>query len=144
MSVTHGISRWARSALIGTATLAGCSGGAPSLPAADSASGSPAIARPAEPSDPRRCAAFQAHFNEFVACQRADGTLRSFADPQVAWRVRYYVRYLAMPCGEAPTVEEAYVFHAVIGDLSDDSNLDNTERTKIRSAMFAGKVPCSK
>jgi hypothetical protein len=77
-----------------------------------------------------------------VACQRANGTLGSFADPQITWRVRYFVRYWQMPCGEAPTVKEGYVFHMVTNDLYSDTDLTDGQRSAIRNAMFDGKVRC--
>lgn len=77
-----------------------------------------------------------------VACQRADGTLRSFGNAQIAWRVRYFVRYAEMPCGEFPTVDEAYAYHMVVHDLDRDTDLNDGRRTEIRTAMFDGKVHC--
>lgn len=77
-----------------------------------------------------------------VACQRSNGTLDSFADEQTAWRVRYFVRYWKMPCGEFPTVKEAYVFHMVARNLYADPDLDDTQRYAIRNAMFTGPVHC--
>jgi hypothetical protein len=91
-----------------------------------------------------RCTQFSASFDELVACQRADGTLDSLGSRAVAWRVRYFVRHLEMPCDEAPTVKESYVFNAVINDLNADSDLDAEQRIAIRTAMFDGKVPCPK
>lgn len=90
----------------------------------------------------RRCDRFASSFDEAVACERADGTLRSFRARQIAWRVRYFVRYLAMPCGEAPTIEEAYVFHVVIDDLNNDADLTGAERAALRDAMFEGRIRC--
>ena len=89
-----------------------------------------------------RCDPFLSVFDELVACRRADGTLRSFADPKIAWRVRYFVRYWRMPCGEGPTVQEAYVFHMVTNDLYADQSLDNSRRLAIRAAMFSGSARC--
>ena len=89
-----------------------------------------------------RCDPFLSTFDELVACRRADGTLRSFADWEIAWRVRYFVRYWRMPCGETPTVPEAYVFHMVTNDLYVDESLDDSQRLAIRAAMFSGNVRC--
>ena len=89
-----------------------------------------------------RCAAFLSTFEELVACERADGTLDSFSDPNITWRVRYYVRYWEMPCGEEPTVQEAYVFHMVTGDLYNDVDLDDVERLAIRNRMSDGQAHC--
>jgi hypothetical protein len=47
-----------------------------------------------------------------------------------------------MPCGEMPTVKEAYVFHMVTDDLYNDTDLTDTQRIAIRNAMFDGKVDC--
>jgi hypothetical protein len=77
-----------------------------------------------------------------MACQRSNGTLDSFASRNIAWRVRYFVRHSEMPCHEAPTVEEAYVYNAVIADLNGDRDIDATQRFAIRNAMFDGKSPC--
>jgi hypothetical protein len=88
------------------------------------------------------CKTFSATFYELVACQRANGALNTFSDPEVAWRVRFFVRYWQMPCGEMPTVQEGYVFHMVTNDLYDDSDLDNLQRIAIRNAMFSGAVRC--
>lgn len=90
-----------------------------------------------------RCRIFKRTFDEVVACQRANGTLESFTDHQVAWRVRFFVRYERMPCNEAPTVNEAYVFHMVTDDLNNDGDLDYAQRLAIRNAMFHGKVRCT-
>jgi hypothetical protein len=122
--------------------LAGCSGAAPTLPrtAAPEAPVNPVVT--AQASAESRCGAFGTNFDENVACRRADGTLRSFADPQIAWRVRYFVRHLYMPCGEMPTVQEAYVFHTVFEDLAADPNLDDAERTAIRNAMYDEPMHC--
>ncbi len=92
--------------------------------------------------DVGRCKPFAGVFDELVACKRANGTLESFANRNITWRVRYFVRYSEMPCNEAPTVEEAYVFHMVTTDLSDDADLNDSERSAIRSAMFDGKTRC--
>jgi hypothetical protein len=92
--------------------------------------------------DVRRCAAFATRFAQYVACERADGTLRSFPERQIAWRVRYFVRYWQMPCGEFPTEAEAYVFHLVTNDLYADSQLTGAQRIGIRNVMFRGSVRC--
>ncbi len=89
-----------------------------------------------------RCLQFEQQFDEFAACQRADGTLQSFTARDIGWRVRYFVRYWRMPCNEAPTIEEGYVYHMVTKDLYNDSDLNDKERMAIRVAMFEGKVNC--
>jgi hypothetical protein len=89
-----------------------------------------------------RCMQFDQNFDEFAACQRADGTLESFTAHDISWRVRYFVRYWQMPCNEAPTIEEGYVYHMVTKDLYKDPDLDNKQRMAIRVAMFQGKVNC--
>jgi hypothetical protein len=91
-----------------------------------------------------RCWPFSGAFYEFVACQRANGTLRSFLDCQVTWRVRYFVRFNQMPCDEAPTVEESYVFRMVTNDLDRDRDLNDAQRLAIRTTMFEGKVNCGR
>ena len=73
---------------------------------------------------------------------RANGTLDSFENRKVAWRVRYFVRHWEMPCGEAPTEQEGYVFHMVTNDLYNDPDLNDTERVAIRNAMFEGRIRC--
>ena len=47
-----------------------------------------------------------------------------------------------MPCGEAPTVQEGYVFHMVTNNLYADRDLNDAKRLAIRAAMFDGKVHC--
>lgn len=89
-----------------------------------------------------RCAGFAPMFEEFAACRRADGTLQTFADFRIAWRVRYFVRYWEMPCNEAPTREEGYVFHMTTADLYADPDLTDPQRIAIRTAMFSGRVRC--
>jgi hypothetical protein len=89
-----------------------------------------------------RCKPYAGVFDELVACQRSNGSLDSFADRTIAWRVRYFVRHSEMPCDEAPTVEEAYVFNLVVNDLNTDQNLNAEQRIAIRDAMFAGKSLC--
>lgn len=89
-----------------------------------------------------RCQRFAQSFDELAACLRADGTLQSFSDRDIRWRVRYFVRYWRMPCNEAPTIEEGYVYHMVTRDLYKDSDLNDRQRTAIRVAMFDGKVNC--
>jgi len=127
-------------ALIGAAIIAGC-GGAASTPVPVSA---PQVGLPssAQPAIDARCQAFQPTFDELVACQRANGTLKSFGNWKITWRVRYFVRYWEMPCGEFPTEQEGYVFHMVTNDLYADTDLDDTQRLAIRNAMFDGKVHC--
>ncbi|HVN68792.1 MAG TPA: hypothetical protein VMU38_03935 [Candidatus Binatia bacterium] len=88
------------------------------------------------------CEIFSQNFAKVVACERADGTLRSFEHRSVDWRVRFYVRYWEMPCGEFPTVEEAYVFHVVTNDLYADADLTDADRLQIRSMMFDQTVHC--
>jgi hypothetical protein len=122
--------------------IAGCSGPAASLPDARSSTAQPSIAIPQTATN-APCKAFDANFHALVACQRAEGTLHSFASSNIAWRVRYFVRYMAMPCDEAPTVEEAYVFHMVVDDLNNDPDLSAADRADIRAAMFFGKVHCT-
>ena len=90
----------------------------------------------------QRCKQFTAVFDALVACQRSNGTLDSFADRTIEWRVRFFVRYLEMPCHEAPTVEESYVFNAVVNDLNADADLDAEQRIAIRNAMFDGQLHC--
>ena len=89
-----------------------------------------------------RCKAFAPIFAEAAACQRANGTLESFQSRKITWRVRYFVRHWEMPCHEAPTEEEGYVFHMVTDDLYNDADLNDTERVAIRAAMFNGKLHC--
>jgi hypothetical protein len=89
-----------------------------------------------------RCKPFAGVFDQLVACERSNGTLDSFASPNITWRVRYFVRYSEMPCHEAPTVEESYVYHAVADDLNGDQDLDASQRTAIRNAMFEGERRC--
>jgi hypothetical protein len=96
----------------------------------------------AQPAVTPSCETFAATFDELAACQRANGTLRSFGNPKITWRVRYFVRFWEMPCKEAPTVQEAYVFHMVTNDLYNDQDLDDAERVAIRNVMFEGKVRC--
>ena len=89
-----------------------------------------------------RCETFAQNFDELAACRRADGTLQSFSDRDITWRVRYFVRYWRMPCNEAPTTEEGYVYHMVTKDLYRDPDLNNRQRMAIRTAMFDGKANC--
>lgn len=90
-----------------------------------------------------RCQTFEYNFPETVACQRADGTLSSFTDPNITWRVRYFVRYNDMPCGEAPTEQESYVYQMTVSDLNKDSDLNINEVQQIRDAMYSGTPNCS-
>ncbi len=131
-------------ALVGAAIIAGCGGSTPGLPVASASAslGQPALVDSVKPPRNAHCQAFQASFQALVACQRASGTLGSFTNPRVTWRVRYYVRYWEMPCGEAPTEQEAYVFHMVTNDLYADTDLNEAERIQIRDIMFLGKVRC--
>lgn len=103
---------------------------------------SPLILAATLAADRPRCEAYAANFAKVVACERADGTLRSFRDWSVAWRVRYFVRFWEMPCGEFPTEQEAYVFHMVTNDLYNDADLSDADRIDIRNLMFAGRVRC--
>lgn len=89
-----------------------------------------------------RCGRFSLDFAELAACRRADGTLRTFVQPRIAWRVRYFVRYWKMPCGEAPTRDESYVFAMTTRDLYGDADVNDAERRAIRDAMFEGSVRC--
>jgi hypothetical protein len=89
-----------------------------------------------------RCQQFAQNFDELAACRRADGTLQAFTDSDIRWRVRYFVRYWQMPCNEAPTIEEGYVYHMVTKDLYKDHDLNDRQRMDIRAAMFDGRVNC--
>lgn len=89
-----------------------------------------------------RCDAVAANIPQSAACERADGTLRTFKNHAISWRVRYYVRYWQMPCGEFPTEQEAYVFHMVTNDLYNDQDLSDADRVEIRTLMFDGPVRC--
>lgn len=126
------------------ATLAaGCSAEAQGLQTAPSTSGQAGFsAMTIRQNVDSRCTQFAANFDQVIACQRADGTLNSFVNQQIAWRVRYFVRYMQMPCGEMPTVQEGYAFHMVIDDLDADKDLNATQRDSIRYAMYDGKPHC--
>jgi hypothetical protein len=90
-----------------------------------------------------RCGTLAANIPKSAACERADGTLKTFkSQPATDWRVRYFVRYWEMPCGEFPTEEEAYVFHMVTNDLYNDPDLTDADRVEIRNQMFRGPVRC--
>jgi hypothetical protein len=97
---------------------------------------------PVQPNLASRCSPFVESFDELAACERANGTLETFAKVSIAWRVRYFVRYWRMPCNEAPTEQEGYVFHMVTNDLNGDENPSDSERLDIRAAMFDGLVRC--
>ncbi len=125
------------------ALAAGCAAGVPAFPVPHSTADAPPIVRRAGRAADDACGPFAPRFDELVACRRANGTLESFDDPQINWRVRYFVRYQRMPCNEAPTVEEAYVFHMVTGDLDDDADLTGAQRVDIRNAMYRGSPNCS-
>jgi hypothetical protein len=126
------------------AVLSGCSAEAQDMQAAPSAAEQPDLSVKVVPRHGHtRCAPFESNFDEVVACERADGTLRAFEDASIAWRVRFFVRYSEMPCGEYPTVEESYTFHTVVHDLDRDHDLNGSQRAAIRTAMFDGKVRCS-
>jgi hypothetical protein len=127
---------------VGVALTAGCGSGDPSLRFPPSASGPAEVATSLQPAITARCKTFAATFDELIACQRADGTLDSFGDRKVAWRVRYFVRYWVMPCNEAPTEQEAYAFHMVTYDLETDQDLSDAERVAIRNTMYDGKAHC--
>ena len=125
-----------------SATSAACSGASsrlPETPVPVSQTSSPALRKAGVDA---RCKPFESIFDELVACQRANGTILTFNERPIGWRVRYYVKYWEMPCSEEPTVEEAYVFHMVTNDLYNDSDLDGGQRLDIRNAMFDGKVHC--
>ena len=132
--------RYVHLAALSAALVSGCS--APSSSSDLQLPGTQRSSAIAVPLDDRRCDAFVPNFDELVACRRADGTLQSFTDPDITWRVRYFVRYWQMPCGEMPTVEEAYVFHMVTNDLYGDESLNDSQRLAIRTAMFDGTVHC--
>lgn len=134
--------RWILGLCISAATAVGCGSTDPSLRFAPSVPGQAATRHSVEATLAVRCKPFASTFDEVVACQRADGTLDSFGDQKIAWRVRYFVRYWAMPCNEEPTEQEAYVFHMVTTDLYDDAALSETERAAIRNVMFDGKTHC--
>ncbi len=89
-----------------------------------------------------RCEPFASRFTQFVACERAEGTLHAFSDRHVVWRVRFFIRYWEMPCGEFPTRQEAYVFHLVTDDLYGDRDLNDSQRVAIREAMYRGTPHC--
>ena len=122
----------------------GCSGASAAVPRAggfpppSNAAGPGAM----QPTVTGRCKKFAEHFDVDVACERADGTLRSFPSSSIGWRVRYFVRYRQMPCNEAPTEEESYVFHAVLNDLYGDGDLNDAQRVAIRNAMYEGNPRC--
>lgn len=126
--------------------MAGCasSPGSSSVPPPGVANSAPSVnsADSADPDQATRCKTFKGRFQLLVACQRANGTLGSFGNHQVTWRVRYFVRYMLMPCGDAPTVKEGYVFHMVINDLYGDGDLNDAQRLEVRNAMFDGKARC--
>ncbi|MGA8535255.1 MAG: hypothetical protein WB615_14195 [Candidatus Tumulicola sp.] len=127
------------------AILAGCAGRESEMPFAPSGTSAPASASPTSilpPALDARCKAMAQNFDETVACQRANGTLLALADPKIAWRVRYFVRYWEMPCNEFPTEDEGYVFNAVTNDLYTDPDISNTQRIQIRNAMFDGQIHC--
>jgi hypothetical protein len=127
-------------------TGAGCASpqsGSSLPPAAIAGSGSsPVGSNAAQSADAARCKAFESTFDELAACNRANGTLESFPNSRIAWRVRYFVRYQEMPCDEDPTEEEAYVFHMVTNDLANDGDLNAGERLAIRAAMFDNTIHC--
>ena len=100
------------------------------------------LGKSAQPALGARCEASASIFAEATACQRANGTLDSFDKTKIAWRVRYFVRHWEMPCHEAPTEQEGYVFHMVTDDLYNDPDLNDTERIAIRNAMFDGRIRC--
>jgi hypothetical protein len=88
------------------------------------------------------CAAFSSKFDESAACRRAGGTLHTFDDkPGIQWRVRYFVRFSRMPCGEYPTLDESYFFHMVVDDLDADTDLKDAQCVKIRQRHVPGPRP---
>lgn len=132
-----GVGRRPWAIFLTAAVLAGCSAAEAQTP--------PVASAPAEVAQLEygtHCAPFENNFQENAACQRADGTIDSFQKQSINWRVRYFVRYSEMPCGEEPTVDEAYVFQMVVGDLDRDRDLKDSERTAIRTALFDSKVRC--
>lgn len=89
------------------------------------------------------CGTFTDNFYEYTACKRAEGTLATMRYlPGVEWRVRYFFKYNEMPCGEAPTVQESYVYQMASDDLETDSFVTPQERVEIRTAMFNGRARC--
>lgn len=133
--------RRALTVCVSAAMLGGCSGqraDAPYVPTAPEAR----APQPMQTQSNARCDEFASNFDQLVACRRANGTLTAFPEPEIAWRVRFFVRYERMPCGEAPTVQEGYVFHMVVDDLNADTNLSDTQRSAVRTAMFDGRVRC--
>jgi hypothetical protein len=134
--------RWALATAVSVSPVSGCGteGSTPHLE--PSAFGKASLADSVQPFVDARCKIFAPDFVELVACERANGTLGSFGNPKVGWRVRYFVRYWEMPCGEAPTEHEGYVFHLVTSDLYDDPDLNGAQRRDIRDAMFDGKTSC--
>src|SRR5215472_18801525 len=117
---------------LAAALLTGCSDRAEaSVPAvAESQAAESSQSQPAGGTDPGlhfttdRCQRFAQNFDQLAACRRADGTLASLSAHDINWRVRYFVRYWQMPCNEAPTIEEGYVYHMVTKDLYKDHDLD--------------------
>jgi hypothetical protein len=137
------IGRRTLTALASAGLLDACGCGNVALPGISSVPAARSAARSVGAERDRYCGPFAAKFPVFVACRRTDGTLRSFAAPAILRRVRYFVRYLRMPCGEAPTVAEAYVVHTALDDLAHDSDLTGAQRTAVRAAMFEGTVRCN-
>lgn len=130
-------------ACIGAAIIAGCGTGEPPLQAVPAPGTLQPIAPGSmEPTVDARCRRFEAAFDQLVACQRANGTLQTFKSPKITWRIRYFVRYWKMPCNEAPTEEEGYVFQMVTNDLYDDPDLNQAQRLQIRDALFDGAIRC--
>ncbi|MEO6835377.1 MAG: hypothetical protein ABI231_05650, partial [Candidatus Tumulicola sp.] len=101
-------------------TLAGCSSPSPVSQFTPTTAGQLKALNSVQETLSADCTGFASNFDEIVACQRANGTLHSFGNPKVAWRVRYFVRYWAMPCNEDPTEQEGYVFHMATNDLYRD------------------------
>lgn len=136
-------------ACLAAALLAGCSDrAAASVPVTQPQSAQASQSGPGGAIDPAlhlsagRCMKFDQDFDVLAACQRADGTLQAFTAHDISWRVRYFVRYWRMPCNEAPTIEEGYIYHMVTNDLYNDPDLNNKKRMAIRTVMFEGKVEC--
>lgn len=53
------------------------------------------------------------------------------------WRVAYFIKYNAMPNGEMPTVNEAYVYHSSRYLLA-EQGLTDLQRWEIVNAIYPG------
>lgn len=124
------------------ALLAACTAYATAPPPGSPGASGAVVAAQARGDLANRCRTFAGEFAELAACQRADGTLETFGDERIAWRVRYFFRYWQMPCQEAPTRNESYVFDLAANDLYGDRDLNDSQRVAIRNAMFAGRERC--